>query len=45
MMFTIKGVYLGCVDGILEPRGVAVDKTGNVYVCASTRGEVLVLHE
>ena len=41
-MFTTEGEYLGCADGIPSPYGVAVDKTGNVYVCASTRGEVLV---
>ena len=39
-MFTTEREYLGCVDDIPEPRGIAVDKTGNVYVCA--RGEVLV---
>ena len=42
MMFTTEGEYLGCADDIPSPYGVAVDKTGNVYVCASTRGEVLV---
>ena len=42
MMFTTEGKYLGCVDDIPDPHGVAVDKTGNVYVCARTRGEVLV---
>ena len=42
IMFTTEGEYLGCVDGILDPCGVAEDKTGNVYVCTSTRGEVLV---
>ena len=42
MMFTTEGEYLGCVDDIPSPRGVAVDKTGNVYVCARARGEVLV---
>ena len=40
MMFTTEGEYLGCVDGICSPYGVAVDKTGNVYVCS--RREVLV---
>ena len=42
MMFTTEGEYLGCVDDIPEPCGVAVDKTGNVYVCVRCRGEVLV---
>ena len=41
-MFTTEGEFLGCVNDIPHPRGVAVDKTGKVYVCASTRGEVLV---
>ena len=40
MTFTTEGEYLGCVDDIPEPHGVAVDKTGNVYVCS--REEVLV---
>ena len=42
MMFTTEGEYLGCVGDIPEPRGVAVDKTGNVYVCTIGRREVLV---
>ena len=42
MMFTTEGEYLGCVDDIPSPYGVAVDKTGNVYVCTRGRGEVLV---
>ena len=42
MVFTIEGEYLGCVDDIPQPRGVAVDKTGNVYVCNGFIGEVLV---
>ena len=42
MMFTTEGEYLGCVDDVPKPRGVAVDKTGNVYVCTRDRGEVLV---
>ena len=41
MMFTTEGEYLGCVDDIPYPRGVAVDKTGNVYVCDGT-SQVLV---
>ena len=40
MMFTTDGEYLGCVNNIPDPRGVAVDKTGNVYVCS--RRQVLV---
>ena len=42
MMFTTEREFLGCtcVGGIPEALGVAVDKTGNVYVCS--RGEVLV---
>ena len=46
MMFTTEGEYLGRFDcsekQILNPRGVAVDKTGNVYVCDVYSGEVLV---
>ena len=42
MVFTTEGEFLGRVDDIPEPRGVAVDKTGNVYMCARTRGEILV---
>ena len=42
MMFTTEGEYLGDVGDIPKPCGVAVDKTGNVYVSASNRGEVLV---
>ena len=33
VMFTTDGDYLRCVDGMPEPHGVAVDKTGNVYLC------------
>ena len=40
MMFTTDGEYLGYVDDIPSPHGVAVDKTGNAYVCS--RGKVLV---
>ena len=44
MMFTTEGKYLGCVDDIPSSLGVAVDKTGNVYVCTGSffNGEVLV---
>ena len=44
MMFTTEGEYLGCVDHIPSLFGVAVDKTGNVYVCTAgfTSKEVLV---
>ena len=46
MMFTTEGQFLGSFGRsekqILNPRGVAVDKTGNVYVCDVDSGEVLV---
>ena len=46
MMFTTEGEFLGrfgrSETKILNPRGVAVDKTGNVYVCDVDSGEVLV---
>ena len=46
MMFTTEGEYLGrfgrSETKILNPHGVAVDKTGNVYVCDVDSGEVLV---
>ena len=46
MAFTTKGKYLGSFGrsgrSPLNPCGVAVDKTGNVYVCDYVTGEVLV---
>ena len=45
-MFTTEGEYLGkfgrSEKQVLNLRGVAVDKTGNVYVCDVDCGEVLV---
>ena len=44
--FTTEGKYLGSFGrsrtSPLNPCGVAVDKTGNVYVCDYVTGEVLV---
>ena len=46
MMFTTEGQFLESLGHsekqILDPLGVAVDKTGNVYVCDFCSGEVLV---
>ena len=45
MMFTTEGEFLGSFGStkqqILQPRGVAVDKSGNLYMC-DFNGEVLV---
>ena len=45
MMFTTEGEFLGSFGGTgqqdFQPRGVAVDKTGNLYVC-DYDGKVLV---
>ena len=47
-MFTTEGKFFGsfgCTRSgkpTLEPRGVAVDKTGNVHVCDGRSGEVMV---
>ena len=45
MALTTEGKYLGsfgCSGRCLNARGVAVDKTGNVYVCDYVTGEILV---
>ena len=46
MMFTTAGEFLGNFSRpgklVLVPRGIAVDKTGNVYVCDYGNEEVLV---
>ena len=46
IMFTTEGKFLGSFGGTgrqdFQPRGVAVDKTGNFYVCDVSNGEVLV---
>ena len=46
MALTTEGKYLGSFGcsgrSPLNPCGVAVDKTGNVYVCDYVTGEVLV---
>ena len=46
MMFTTEGEFLGSFGGTgqqdFQPRGVAVDKTGNLYVCDGSNREVLV---
>ena len=46
MALTTEGKYLGSFGrsgrSPLNPCGVAVDKTGNVYVCDYVTGEILV---
>ena len=46
MMFTAEEEFLGRFGGtgrqVLQLRGVAVDKSGNVYVCDGSNGEVLI---
>ena len=42
MVFTTGGVFLGSFGSTrLQPRGIAVDRTGNLYVCDNT-GKVFV---
>ena len=46
MMFITEGEFLGIFECAekpsFTPKGVAVDNTGNLYVCDSVSGEVLV---
>ena len=41
-MFTTEGESLGCIDDTPNPNGIAVDKIGNMYVCDTRNGQVLV---